>query len=114
MSWRSLLAAQSRQPSGLIGRLFMGPYLDRANRRINDLVYAALALPSHAQVLEIGFGGGDLLIRVAAGLEQGRIDGIEPSTEMLAVARRRADKTAWAGRIELHRAGVDGYSVVRE
>ena len=90
MIWKSLLSAQSHKPSGIFGRLFMGRYLDRANAGINQLVYDALGPDPQDRVLEVGFGGADLLLRIAASLDGGRIEGLELSAEMLERARRRA------------------------
>ena len=107
MIWKPLLAAQSRRPDGLIGRMFMGPYLDRANRRINSLVYDELSTRAGQRILEIGFGGGELLFRLAADLGAGRIDGVELSPTMIAAAARRARRLRGAVRVELHRGGVE-------
>lgn len=90
MIWRDFLARQSRRPRGLFGRLLMGSYLDRANADINALVYRRLAPAPQQRLLEIGFGGAELLLRIAADLDGGRIDGVEISPEMIAAARRRA------------------------
>ena len=59
------MARQFARPRGLFGRLFLGGMLDRANVRGNALVYEALAVAPSDHVFEVGFGGGDLLVRLA-------------------------------------------------
>ena len=107
MIWQRLLSRQSRRPSGLVGRLLMGPYLDRANARINRLVFDCLEPEADARVLEVGFGGGDLLFRIASRLESGRVDGIELSPQMVAAARRRAARLGLDQRVRLHRGSLE-------
>ncbi len=102
-----MLAQQSRRPSGFFGRLLMGPYLDRANARVNRLVFDCLDLDPGSRVLEVGFGGGDLLFRIAARVDRGRVDGIDLSPEMVAAAQRRGSRLGLDGRLRLHRAGLD-------
>ena len=107
MIWQRLLARQSRRPSGLIGRLLMGSYLDRVNAEINTLVYDALAPEPQQRVLEVGFGGAELLFRIAAGLDRGRIEGLELSGEMLDNARRRAARLGLADKTGFHAGSID-------
>jgi len=107
MIWRDFLARQSRRPSGLFGRLLMGSYLDRANADINALVYRRLAPAPQQRLLEIGFGGAELLLRIAAGLEEGCIDGIEISPEMIAAARRRARRLGLEKTTGFHQGSVE-------
>ena len=105
MIWKQIMARQSRQPSGYFGRLLMGPYLDRANARVNRLVFDCLELEPENRVLEVGFGGGDLLFRIAARV--GRVDGIDLSSEMVAAAQRRAARLGLEQRVRLHCAGLE-------
>ena len=107
MTWRRLLARQSRRPSGLLGRLLMGSYLDRANASINSLVYRRLAPEPHQHLLEIGFGGAELLMRIASALDNGRIEGLELSSEMIANARRRAARLGLEQVTAFHQGSVE-------
>lgn len=107
MIWRGFMARQSRRPSGIFGRLLMGSYLDRANADINALVYQRLVPEPAQRLLEIGFGGAELLLRIAHGLDSGRIDGLELSSEMIANARRRANRLGLAGKTAFHQGSVE-------
>jgi arsenite methyltransferase len=89
---RRYLARQFARPSGPVGRLLVGPWLDRIARRMNRLALDRLDVRPHDRVLEIGFGGGALL---AALLDAGaRVSGVEISEAMLERARRRFGEKA--------------------
>ena len=107
MILRQWLSQQSRHPSGLFGRWLIGPYLDRSNSRINQLVFDSLALESRHRVLELGFGGGKLLFRIAARLEQGQVDGVDLSAEMVEAAARRARRRGYDTRVSVHRGSLE-------
>jgi SAM-dependent methyltransferase len=93
-------AAQFRQPRGIVGRLLIGPWLDRIAVGMNRLVLSELDLRPGDKVLEIGFGGGGLL---AAMLEAGaRPLGADISSAMVSRARHR-----FGERVELHEASVE-------
>lgn len=94
------LGAQFRRPRGLVGRLLIGPWLDRISAPMNALVLAELDPQPGERVLEIGFGGGGLLAALlAAGA---RPVGIDISSAMVRRARRR-----FGGSIELAEASVE-------
>lgn len=64
--------------------------LTRSNRAFNHEAMSVLALQPHEHVLEIGFGSGMNLSHALEIVgESGRVGGIEPSSEMLASARKR-------------------------
>jgi len=106
MIWQQYLARQSRKPSGVFGRFLMGRYLDRANAASNALVYDTLEPRSQDRVLEIGFGGADLLLRIAANLDGGSIEGLELSGEMLDSAQRRVRRLGLEGKVQFHLGSV--------
>ena len=104
------LARQFARPHGPFARWLIGPWLNRISAPMNALTLEALALRGSEQVLEVGFGGGDLL---AAILEHGprQVFGIDISSAMVARARRRfADQQ---GRLWLHRASVEAIPIGR-
>ncbi len=85
----------------------MGRYLDRANARINQLVFDRLSPGPQEHVLEIGFGGAELLLRIAASLETGRIDGVDLSPEMVTRANWRAKKRGLSHKSGFHQGSID-------
>ncbi len=61
---RRFMAAQLRRPSGPFGRFVLAPKLNQTNAPLNRTVLAALDLGATDRVLEVGFGGGDLISRM--------------------------------------------------
>ena len=95
------LARQFARPSGWVGKHIIGPWLVRTNRLSNDAVFNQLDLQPDWQVAEIGFGGGELLSRMADMIQTGRVFGIDPSTELIARFQNRHASQTCRGRIEL-------------
>lgn len=58
-------------------------------------------------MLEIGFGGADLLLRIAASLETGRIDGVDLSHEMVQSAGKRARKLGLSRNTDFHQGSIE-------
>lgn len=107
MAISKFIARQSAKPQGIFGRLVFGRLLNRANATVNQLVYDNLQLDEKSRVLEVGFGGGGLLFRIAQDIGGGRIDGVELSTEMLTNARRKVSRLSLEESIGLQLASVD-------
>ena len=83
------MAKQYGRPSGLFGRLVLGRLLNRVNTPSNNFIFELMALEGDDDVLEIGFGGGALLMRSANRVSTGTITGIELSEPMLANLKKR-------------------------
>ncbi len=83
MNVNQFFARQFAQPSGLVGKYLIAPWLDHINRVASNAVFHQLSLQPHHHVAEIGFGGGNLLIRIARTLKTGSITGVDPSTTVL-------------------------------
>ncbi len=105
VSW--FMARQFARPRGLFGRLFLGGMLDRANVRTNALVFDVMAVAASDYVLEVGFGGGDLLVRLAGAVPGGRVEGVELSDPMLGRVRARIRRSGLADRVRLHAGSVE-------
>jgi arsenite methyltransferase len=85
---RRWIAHQFARPSGRLGRWFIAPWLNRIGRRLNRLACDLLAPKPGEALLEIGFGGGALLERLAA-MRPVRLVGVDRSTAIVARGRRR-------------------------
>lgn len=82
---REIASQQLRNPQGLLGRL-TALIMNRANRTMNALALEALELEADQRVLEIGFGGGDLLSRLTSMVPAGQVAGIDSSADMVSRA----------------------------
>lgn len=76
---------------------------------LHDLTGALLgsSLPERARVLVVGAGTGEEIEQLGARYPGWRFTGVDPSAEMLAVARRRIDEAGLADRATLHEGTVD-------
>ena len=105
VSW--FMARQFARPRGLFGRLLLGGMLDRANVRSNALMFDVAAVGPAERVLEVGFGGGDLLVRLAGTVSDGQVEGVELSQPMLRRVRARIRRRGLADRVRLHAGSVE-------
>jgi ubiquinone/menaquinone biosynthesis C-methylase UbiE len=73
-----------------------------AEQKVRDKGLARLNIAEGESVLEIGFGTGQSLIKIAKFVgENGRVYGIDISPGMKAVSQRKLDKAGVAGRVDL-------------
>jgi len=107
MALLKFVASQLRKPSGFIGRVVVSRVLNRGNVPMNQLTFTLLDLKPDDHVIEVGFGGGDLISRVAAVVARGRIAGVDFSPEMIAVCTKRFAQLVQAGRLELRCASAE-------
>jgi ubiquinone/menaquinone biosynthesis C-methylase UbiE len=106
MSFAKFMAAQLRQPSGFFGRYVMVHLLNRVNVSINSLAFEALRLDPRDRVLEVGFGGGDLIARMSRVVSRGCITGVDFSHGAVDVCTKRFASLIRAGIIDLYYADV--------
>jgi len=107
MSVAQIIAAQLRKPSGLFGRLVVVRLLNLFNTPMNRLALEAMRLRPEDHVLEIGFGGGDLIARMARVVTRGRITGVDFSNAAVGACKRRFSALIRAGTVSLHCANLD-------
>ena len=107
MALLRFIAGQLRKPSGVIGRRVVAKMLNAGNRSMNQLTLTTLALTRDDRVIEVGFGGGDLINRMASVVTHGCIVGVDFSPEMVEVCTKRFAPLVRAERIELHCASAD-------
>lgn len=101
------LAKHLRKPSGLFGRLVMSRLLNWANAGLNRAALDLLDLKPEDRVLEVGFGGGDLIARMTPGVTSGSITGLDYSPDIVALGERRFRHLILRGRLELRCASVE-------
>jgi len=85
----AFLARQLRRPSGWFGRRVMASLLNEGNRALLDAALDAVAPAPGFRVLDVGFGGGYTLERLAPLVSPQRVAGVELSEAMIAAVRQR-------------------------
>jgi SAM-dependent methyltransferase len=103
----AFVARQLRQPSGLFGRMVTSRFLNRGNGAINELTMSSLDPQPDDRVLEVGFGGGDLIARVLPVVPVGHVVGADFSQAMVDVCAKRFGAAVESGQLELHLASVE-------
>jgi ubiquinone/menaquinone biosynthesis C-methylase UbiE len=94
-----------RRSLGLRGRL-AGLVLATADEAMNELAAELVDPRPHDAVLEIGFGPGRLIERLARAGDAELVAGVDPSPAMLGQATRRNRHWIARGRVRLLQAGV--------
>ncbi|MEO0373790.1 MAG: class I SAM-dependent methyltransferase [Cyanobacteria bacterium P01_A01_bin.17] len=100
------LSSQLRSPSGLGGRLILR-LLNRENATMNQLTLTQLDVKMGQHILEIGFGGGDLIDRLLRTERSLQITGIDPSLASMAVVHNRFKREITAGQLTVHQAAAE-------
>jgi SAM-dependent methyltransferase len=101
-----IIAQQLRRPSGLLGRLFMGGLLNRANARHIQQAIDLLDLQASDYVLDAGFGGGHSFRLMLPHLSHGWLAGVDVAPIMAQQAARRFAAAVRAGKLTLCLADI--------
>ena len=94
------IAQQSRRPTGLLGRL-IGHIMSVETAPANESAVTLLDPQPSDRVLEVGFGHGRTIERVATALSTGFVAGIDLSEEMVRMAERRCRRLIRQGKATL-------------
>ena len=86
----AFLARQLRRPSGWFGRRVMVSLLNEGNRALLDSALDVAAPTPGARVVDVGFGGGYTLERLAPLVSPERAVGVEISETMISAVRHRS------------------------
>ena len=107
MGLKRFLARQAGKPSGWFGSLFAGKIFNKANSTLEDFGLKAMPLEADSIVLEIGFGNGRLISKMAEIIKNGKIYGIDISKEMISQAAKRNRNLVEKGLLELQLGSVE-------
>ena len=99
----SAVGKQFQHPRGWFGRT-VARVMTRMTAPSVTWTVDLLAVESTDEVLEIGFGGGDGIKKLAARASAGHVTGVDVSEAMLAAAAKRNTAAIAAGRVELFHA----------
>lgn len=70
----------------------MSRLFEKRNAELNSLLYSTLSIEPNDHVLEIGFGTGLLIKRIAEKIDNGLVEGVDFSKSMVAVAQKKNRK----------------------
>jgi len=96
----TFIAEQSGNPSGLLGRIIAWIMAYETSAQ-NDAACRALCLEKTDRVLEVGFGHGRTIEKIARATPDGFVAGVDHSREMLRAASERCAALVAANRVEL-------------
>ena len=104
---QKFIARQLAHPSGLFGRWFTARWLDKANAAMNKLTLERLSVAAGDRLLEVGFGGGDLLEQLLSTKPIAYVAGVDLSIEMVNVVRHRLSRYILAGKAEVRTGDIE-------
>ncbi len=102
----NLFAKQFKKPSGILGK-YISKKLLKMNAATNDWVIENCMIKPSDLILELGYGPGYAVEKIAPMLDTGKIYGIDFSRLMYKHASRRNRKVIKAGKAELFTGSVD-------
>ncbi|MGH3351987.1 MAG: class I SAM-dependent methyltransferase [Nocardioides sp.] len=105
-----MLSRQLGGPAGPLGAV-VARILNKGNRPAIESAVKALRLAGSETVADIGFGGGVGLELLLGAAPNGHVHGIEPSTDMLARARRTFSEALESGQLVLHEATMSSLPI---
>ena len=114
MGFDTFVARQLRRPSGLVGRWWVGRSLNKTNGPLEDMGLELMKLQPHHDVLEVGFGNGRLISKMAGMVTEGSVTGIDISKTMVRQAARNNSGHIRSGRVKLVKASVEAIPAEEE
>jgi len=107
MNFSSFFSEQARKPDGLFGRVVMSIVFDRGNAFLNNFVNELISIKIDDRIIEIGFGTGKLIDKMAQQIDTGLIEGVDFSKVMVSIARKRNKKNITKGKVKILEGNFD-------
>jgi ubiquinone/menaquinone biosynthesis C-methylase UbiE len=114
MNFSTFFSKQARRPEGLFGRIVMRIVFDQGNALLNNLVCDLMSVQTDDRVIEIGSGTGKLIYKMAQKIDNGLIEGVDFSSAMVSVARKRNKNNIANGRVKILEGDFDYMSYEKE
>jgi arsenite methyltransferase len=105
--FQKLIARQLAYPKGWFGRFYIARWLNKANLAMSELTLDQLSTSSEDRILEIGFGGGDLLENILSTKSSKYVAGVDLSIDMVNVVGRRLRRYIQSGRAEVRSGDIE-------
>lgn len=107
MNFSTFFSEQARRPSGLFGRMAMSIVFDKGNAFLNDFVNELMSVQADDRIIEIGFGTGKLIYKMARQIDKGLIEGVDVSSVMVSIAQKRNKKNIAKGMVKIFEGNFD-------
>ena len=98
--YETYIDGQFRRPTGIVGRI-IGNRMAQQHEPENAWTVSLLSIQPTDHVLEIGFGPGTTIQRLASLASEGYVAGIDLAPAMIQLARKRNAASIQAGRVDL-------------
>lgn len=105
--FQKLIARQLAHPKGWFGRFYIARWLNKANLAMNEFTLQKLSTSSKDRILEIGFGGGDLLEKILSTKSTEYVAGVDLSIDMVNLVGHRLRHYIQSGRAEVRRGDIE-------
>ena len=107
MNFSTFFTEQARKPAGLFGRFVMSIIFDQGNAFLNGFVNELMSVQIDDRIIEIGFGTGKLIYKMAQKIETGLIEGVDFSNTMVSIAQKRNKKNIANGKATIIEGNFD-------
>jgi ubiquinone/menaquinone biosynthesis C-methylase UbiE len=107
MNFSTFFSEQARRPKGLFGRMVMSIVFDQGNAFLNSFVNELMSVQIDDRIIEIGFGTGKLIYKMAQQIEKGLIEGVDFSRTMASIAKKRNKKNIAKGKVKIVEGNFD-------
>ena len=107
MNFSTFFSKQARKPDGIFGRIVMRIVFDQGNAFLNDSVGELMSIQTNDRIIEIGFGTGKLIYKMAQQIDKGLIEGVDFSRAMVSIAQKRNKKYIAKGKVKIVKGNFD-------
>ena len=107
MNFSTFFSEQAGRPYGLFGRMVMSKVFDQGNAFLNDFVNELMLVQTDDRIIEIGFGTGKLIYKMARQIDKGLIEGVDVSSVMVSIAQKRNKKNIAKGMVKIFEGNFD-------
>jgi len=105
MSTRPTPVTQCQRPTGFFGRYTLWR-MNKSHSKLTDWGLSHVAIQPNFVVLDVGCGGGRTVSKLAVLVTQGKVFGVDYSTDSVAFSQKTNARAIQAGRVEIRQASV--------
>ena len=107
MNFSAFFSEQARKPAGIFGRIVMSIIFDQGNAFLNGFVNELMSVQIDDRIIEIGFGTGKLIYKMAQQIDTGLIEGVDFSKTMVLIAQKRNKNNIANGKVKIMEGNFD-------